>query len=575
MSILRILILAVALYGYMQFFSKKIKPEFALGFIFASIGSIMFFAGILNILPLAAYTITAVGCALAVLSVKDFKNSVLRIITPGTVFFAVLSVFFAISFRGDLFTGSDVYHHWGTVVNTLVKYNRFPTADNFNIVFPSYPTGSAAFIYFFAKILNIHSEGFIVLMQTILTLGMFISVFAFAKGKVKNLITCAVVVALLCTNEPFHYLVVDNLLSAVTVAGMAVAVYHRDELSDKFLYLLPFTVFLTAIKNSGVLFACFIAFYCFIYIAKNKQGITKSIGLMLAPFVTLILWQKHVDLLFPSNRDEAHHAMSVGHYKAMYQEKVASNIVGQTWNMYSEHVFTLNNVFIVVAVLIVLCIVCDYAVHKKPNRNFIHISVFSIAIYVVYQIGLLGMYLFSMPVYEMSNPDFLPSYDRYHLTIIVVVSALVYIGILHYLDNKNSNTSFVRFVYPAILLLSLVSVNLSCNPHYGYLKPQAESDVRWFVEYRTFLEECNIPQKHSYLLINDQDGGFIHYATSYILDPTYCKVWSANTLKNNLDQLKDFDYIIVYDNSTETVETLSEILGVEINERALHLDSLV
>ena len=55
----------ISLLGYLLWLSQKIKPELALGVIFAWIGSVMFFAGILNILPLAAYSITSAGIFLA------------------------------------------------------------------------------------------------------------------------------------------------------------------------------------------------------------------------------------------------------------------------------------------------------------------------------------------------------------------------------------------------------------------------------------------------------------------------------------------------------------------------------
>ena len=47
-------IILLSLYGYIQFLSKKMRAEFALAVTLASIGNIIFFAGILDIMPLAA-----------------------------------------------------------------------------------------------------------------------------------------------------------------------------------------------------------------------------------------------------------------------------------------------------------------------------------------------------------------------------------------------------------------------------------------------------------------------------------------------------------------------------------------
>lgn len=570
-----LVITVISLYGYIQFLSKKIRPEFALAATFASIGSIMFFTGILNIMPLATYITAAFGIVLAASSLKDIKNSVARIITPGTVFFGVISAVLAVVIKGSYFTGGDAYHHWGIVSRLLIQYNRLPTPENFNITFPSYPTGSASFIYYFGKLCHADSAWFIILIQTILTLAMFVAVFAFAKGKLANIITCVVVIMLLCTNEPFQYIVVDNLLASITVAGMSIAIYYKDSLQDKLIYILPFTVFLTAVKNSGVLFAFIIAFYCFIYIPKTKPTLIKSAGLLLSPFATLVLWQKHVDLLFPTNRSEAHHAMSVDHYKTMYKEKVELNIVGQTWDMYSEHVFTLNNVVLFVFSLILLCLIYSYITDKKLNKDFLQISAFSAFIYIVYQIGLLGTYVFSMPAYEMNNPSFLPSYDRYHLTIIAVIAALVYIGILSYLKKETSGNCSFKSVYSALLVSTIAFTFLSCNPHFNYFKPQTELNDDGFLGFVNFAEEYAIPHRSSYLIIDHETGSFLQYYARYLLDPTDVKSWSVETLQKYERYINNYEYLLLIDNSPETMAYISQLLGADITEKVVHIPSYI
>lgn len=63
-TIIRLLALLFSFYGYIQFISKKIKLEFVIAVIFSGIGSVMFLAGILNILPEVTATIFLIGLIL-------------------------------------------------------------------------------------------------------------------------------------------------------------------------------------------------------------------------------------------------------------------------------------------------------------------------------------------------------------------------------------------------------------------------------------------------------------------------------------------------------------------------------
>ena len=575
-QILGTILLAVSLYGYMQFFSKKIKPEFALGFIFASIGSIMFFAGILNILPLAAYTITAVGCAFAALSVKDFKNSVLRIITPGTVFFAVVSVFLVFASFGSYFEGGDAYTHWGTVTKVLIDYDRLPTSANYNITFPSYPTGTASFIYFFCKMLHADSEWFIILVQSVLTLALFIPLFAFAKSKTSQFITAVVVTTLLCTNEPLRFIVVDNLLAAITVCAIAICIYYHDQLAEKFIYILPFSIFLISVKNSGVLFAIVIAVYYFLYSAKNKENLVKTAIFAVAPLVTLKLWQAHVNLLFPTGLLDSHHAMSKARYSNLFEEKIQLGLMRPIVERFFHNVFSFKNPFIYILLAVIIIIVYSHISEKKFNKSFFRLSLFCFAVYLVYQIGLLGTYICSMPAAEIQvslNPVYgayhLPSFERYHLTAIAFICCILYIGMLCYVNFSKDSTKSKLKNYAAIIIFT-AAIILSCQPNLSYLKKQDPAAVADFTEYCAFIDELGIPKRKSYLMLGRQDS-YMLFFTKYYLDPTDCRTWFVETLKENEYYIDVAEYLVLCDTSPETIEYVSQLLGAEITERVIYL----
>lgn len=71
--IVRLLLLAISVCGYLRYLATRVRPEFAVGVLFSSIGSVMFFAGIFHILRETVWIVFAGGIWLAVQSVKKQK----------------------------------------------------------------------------------------------------------------------------------------------------------------------------------------------------------------------------------------------------------------------------------------------------------------------------------------------------------------------------------------------------------------------------------------------------------------------------------------------------------------------
>ncbi|MBQ7284144.1 MAG: hypothetical protein IJW74_04765, partial [Oscillospiraceae bacterium] len=178
-KIISILLLYLSLWGYVQLLSSKIKAEFAISVTFSFIGSAVFLAGMADILPLSVDII--IGGGILCLVVALFKRiSIKKLITPGTVFFAVMLCVFAYLLYGAYFVEQDNFTHWAFVSKLLIVNDRFPIADDPNVWFPAYPLGSTSFIYFFCEALGADSEWFQMLAQAMLMTGMGCSIFVFA-----------------------------------------------------------------------------------------------------------------------------------------------------------------------------------------------------------------------------------------------------------------------------------------------------------------------------------------------------------------------------------------------------------
>lgn len=227
---LRIILLAVSMYGYIRFLCGKIRPEFAPAVLFAGVGSVIFLSGILNIMKETAVVIVLGGLALTVRSIVK-KETPRPLICPAFFFYIAAGGLFFILLYDVKFNNYDSFSHWGVVLKSMLQKNRFPNFEDTYITFQSYPTGSASAVWFFEKIAGLRSEWSQCWVHTMIQVGMLISLFAFAKGVLGN-ITAACVSLILFTSianaqTALNGLLVDNLLAVAGLAATLIAMYYR------------------------------------------------------------------------------------------------------------------------------------------------------------------------------------------------------------------------------------------------------------------------------------------------------------------------------------------------------------
>lgn len=285
--------------GYLLWLTRYMRGEFALGFLFSGIGTLLFLAGILNFLKEGAIAICLGGLILCVRERHRIGRKTL--LTHGTVLFTVAAVFFLFLLKDARFTHYDNFSHWARAVAVLLNRNAFPSFLDEGIMFSAYPTGSASFIYYVVKILGARQEWPQMWAQAFLMAGLLAGLFAFGDSRGKRILILGGAIILLAGNTDFCDLLVDTLLPIAALSAMAFCVYYREEIREKFLFLLPWLVFLVSIKNSGALFAALILFYVYLLIRPVGRGPVFKHWLLacLVPLAVLFLWEKHVSQVFP------------------------------------------------------------------------------------------------------------------------------------------------------------------------------------------------------------------------------------------------------------------------------------
>lgn len=508
---------------------------------------LLFFAGLLNFLPemvlfLYLMGFFGLGCYLY----KDRNFSLFKTyMKTGFVFLAIVSGIMLIFLRGKVFASYDNFSHWALVVREMLETNRFPNFTDTIITFTEYPLGSSSYIYYFSKLIS-PSESIQMMAQVYMMLSCIIPLFVFAK---KNVLAATAVI-LAATNFFFVYnirtteLLVDTLLPLVGMCGLLFAYFACWKSDEKinYFYAALYVVQLIQIKNSGIFFAVLISILMAASIKKNRESMMALISILL-PYVSLLLWQKHCAYVFAES-EVSKHAMTTENYSAVFGMKTAEEIrmicaamlkFTLTW----KDVW-LTGIFILLTGLLVWCFA------PKVRRIFIRLTVLSAIIYIIYQAGMLGMYLFSMPGKEATS---LASVERYTKTILIAILYMMLISVIRTISCarlKKVHIPIAAAIFGGFLCFLYFSGGVI---HTALDYSDNASERKWI---ESAKEDYAVPDGKSYcILIPKEDGRYTYYLGKYIFRSGNISTFVADTVEG-LEKITE-EYIFVYDQENPIV----------------------
>ena len=555
LKIIRLLLLIISSFGWIAFITeKRIKVEFSVMLFISGVGSLMFIAGILNILEITSLFILLIGLGFAIRAVINIRISE-EFISWGIVFLLFSSFVLFVLLYGTKFIRYDNFSHWAVVAREILENDRFPNFQDELITFQSYPTGSAAFIYYICKVSGIHSEWMMMYAQGMGIIGMLVPLFAFCKRVQQIFLPIITVVFILCCNIRVTDICVDTLLLCAGAAGILFCIYYKGKIHSLYMMLIPVLIFLVSIKNSGIFFAICIIIYFLIESRNFRQaGLLSGVTV-----ITIVLWKQHISLVFESGMSTKH-SMSLMNLSSTFAEKSKEDIL-LIVNNYLKSVFSLHNEFLYFGVGII-CLLLFYIKSRKKYVHFvIRNSIFCLATYIVYQFSLIGMYLFSMPTNEAIS---MASYDRYHMTIL----GFLVIIMLPQVMLMNFSKVHLTFMWYGIITLAEY---FSLTPDLSYLaRINWESTERY--QYEKIIEENAVPSKSSYMILRDDDDyGYTYYFYRYYLKSNQVSVFTDEQLSNLGEPWGLYDYIIILDRTVEEYDYIQNTLGINSNEQVIKL----
>ncbi|MGF3104834.1 hypothetical protein [Rossellomorea sp. DUT-2] len=584
-SIVSFLLLFASLsgWGLLSFNRIKVHIAFIPIFIFSSITTVVFCAGLINIMPLVVNIIYYSGLILFVIYLFLFfrrKQPLKPMLHPSIIVFALSILAMMIYLKGLILTHYDNFSHWGLIVKEMSLINGLPDSSTI-VTFQNYPPGSAVFIYFFSEVLGKH-ESYALMAQAFLAISCVVTMYFFSKWKRPEviLLTMAAGISLLLVNwGSFYNLLVDIVLGLVAFSSVNVAYYYRDDWKRQLIVNTPILILLILLKDSGKIFLAFnvILILSFIYsYYLHKKRFTKNVRkvvynallwLIGIPIFLNYLWLKYTIKAYQTGYGANKFAVTPGKVANNEKSSEFMDYIGpQLWKASTNLESNNFKAIVIVNIIAVILLVLMYIVKRKISKLLVFSILISNGFYVLYMFSLYFMYVYLMPEFEAAR---IAGFGRYQSTIIIYIIGILMTAVIHewshYINNKPISKMITLF-----LLGSLFIYPFSGNVKVVAEKPETISSIRWEAKNK-FSKIASTgaidPEVTYYSPKSKDDRGYLKYIVSYEqLSMNYSitnGLSSEEEKEKFFTSLKKSDFLVVLDSDKAINEWLLKYIDVD------------
>lgn len=426
LTILRFIMLLLSLFGAAVFLRKrtKIAYAFCMPLACAMIVCILFFFSLF--MQITAIIWILFGAGILMLGYVILRREICRadILNRTNLFLLIGIVVLALILAGRHFVYVDDFTHWATLARAVVEQQGLPDAGESFLSFVSYPPASALWICFFSDITGSVSEDVWLFGQAFFMLALMSSLTHYpdrksepedASRKSRGVMTALRILSFLfllgfccfamrCGGTVLS-LYVDGLLMAAGLSGTAFLLLSEQPVYQKAFLSIPLTLLMMLLKDTGFVFVLSV-FVILIYQAVKERKVlpnvkNKNVLSILIVFfsvvITEFLWRLHVAMAFPD-----------GGFVRGAEHQLPHNSPEQL-RLILHGFFHGKKLFFLIGFLLALLLfyLIWYAILKKTDpaqaSTAVRFLLFSAVHFLVYDAGLLYVYLFRMPFMQSAQ----------------------------------------------------------------------------------------------------------------------------------------------------------------------------
>lgn len=422
------LLLVFSCLGYMLFVRKtlSLQWEFIPVFVFSSIACIVYLGGL-------AGQLYAVSLAVMILGLLAYIGFVVRWLRQGAKLRLSLSIFQVSFMAGSLIfllmlfqtplMHYDNFSHWAIALKTMLSTDAFPTSASNLIDFKNYPLGVTSFLYYVCRFAG-HAQSTMLFAQGLLIFSCFYAMFGIVSEK-KRFLLYAFLGLGLSTLSFFNLtiritnLLVDFMLPIYALAIFAVVYQYRHEIKRACLVVLPLAGLLTVMKSTGIIFAAIgLIFLIYTWLTHWSKPVWKNViavvGMICGVLIPYFGWSWRMATVFQgvdNKFDVASSGLQVGKTPEQMQDIITLFLQSST------DLTTRPAIGIVIFELVAIAASIFAAVVLKKKWNLWKVLIALDIVLLLYYAGILGLYLYSMPLDEAI---WLAGFERYASSIVVL-----------------------------------------------------------------------------------------------------------------------------------------------------------
>lgn len=577
MEMIKGVMFLASMWGWLFIVYKKGKVPVLFVPVMTSVGiSLFLYAGALTgMLNPSSWLVVGAGLLGFGFFIKNVaeKNVSFPAPTLFSVCFGSGILIFTVLTLGFRFEHYDNFSHWAMIVKSMLITDQLPDARNQLVTFKNYPPGCAVFIYYVCKFLG-NAQGVMLLAQNSILFSCFLAVFGIIKEKQRFLLYsflgmgCSLLSYLNLTIR-INNLLVDFLLPLLAMAAIAFVYQSLDSLWKTSLCTALILGFTCIVKNTGIVFAGFVLAYYIWNIGKKKgiaawiKAVTVCMTVCLA-LIPYVVWNLYVRCRFSGIEQKFQLAFGKQESLAVSKEQY-----GQITEEFVKAAFSISNRAIlafflcnIAAVLAVLFVRIFLKKQWKLGRVLVVVDLMAI----LYHIGILGLYLFSMPEEEAVR---LAGFDRYACSIMVLVEGLLFMQATIDMEHSfavriEGNGTYRAFSSPAakrryqymVLATMMIGVNFLYSEINGLLYIQSNYSQSLAGRMETLAGDRwqeEEDQRKYLVAASDREGqvsnGEVYYVSRYFLNALNVEV-TERLDAGNMDEIKkEYDVLIILDES--------------------------
>ena len=374
--------------------------------------------GLLGVLLAGSWVLIAVGAGLAIWLIVQNPRVFLSV--DGLILVCT-GLLLWLRYQSALLLQYDDFSHWGTIVRHLLAHQAFPDGNAKLILFQSYPPAAACWIYFVCRFCS-EGDGMMLAAQA---WWVFAGVLALAgliakpHRSIKYIGLLAPALIVLSLYQGTASLMVDNLIAALAIGAVSLAVFARNTLRKAAWPLGMVLATLALVKDSGLFFAA-ICVLLILILVWRRHAWREEAGIWLPiialPAVSRLVWWIHLKLAFPA-AELTKHAFSIENLRQQGADKSFADMLTILKNVFVQG-FSLHNQTVQMLLLTLFCCLITIAMRYRKTRR-VHagrealLLLGGLMVQISYLLSLWAMYTFTLPLTTALR---LVAFERYNST---------------------------------------------------------------------------------------------------------------------------------------------------------------